>query len=67
MTFIQISTYHKYKSLRGLRVEHDISLSIHSSALGSCPHFENTEIFKDGVYNRVIGTHVSATPSRTLH
>ena len=54
-------------SPRVLRVEPDISVSIHGSDLVSYPHFQNPENISDGVYNHVLGTHGSATTSCMLY
>ena len=55
-----------FKSLCGLNVEPDISVSIQGSALGSYPNFWNPDNISDGVHKHVIVTRGSATTSRAL-
>ena len=56
-----------FESPRILRVEPDISVSVHGLVPGSCPHFQNPENLSGGQHKCVIVTRGSATISCTLY
>ena len=72
-----ILAYHSYfwvgiditpqRSSWGQRIKSYISISIHGSAPGYCPHFRKPETLLDGEDDREHGSHGSATVSRTLY
>ena len=72
-----ILAYHSYfwvgiditpqRSPWGQRIKSYISMSIHGSAPGYCPHFRKPETLLDGEDDREHGSHGSATVSRTLY